>query len=126
MTGVVHVWRLELVESYPDLFHPVCDPPAAQGWPFVDNGWRGLLARACARIRTAVQAKGETFRATQIKETFGTLFYWDSEARRPSDQTSPAERAHEERIVAVGRVVRCRRCDRARMPALALIARSRA
>lgn len=70
-------WRAELVEAYPDIFHPVGVPPGAQGWPDVGDGWRELLERACARIRAAVQADGETFRATQIKEKYGTLtFYW--------------------------------------------------
>lgn len=78
MTSVVHDWRLELVESYPDLFHPVGDPPACVGWPEVCDGWRDLLERACARIRAAVLASGGTFHATQIKEKYGTLrFYWD-------------------------------------------------
>ncbi|ACE99658.1 hypothetical protein Rpal_1116 [Rhodopseudomonas palustris TIE-1] len=26
-------WRLELVESYADLFHPRRDPLSAEGWP---------------------------------------------------------------------------------------------
>ncbi len=71
-------WRTELVEAYPDLFHPVGDPPSAQGWPSVGNGWRDLLQRACARIRAAIQADDGTFYATQIKEKYGTLrFYWE-------------------------------------------------
>ena len=32
--------RRALVESYADLFHPAGDPPSAQGWPFVGDGWR--------------------------------------------------------------------------------------
>jgi len=72
MPGVVRNWRVELVEAYPDLFHPV-GPPAVQGWPCVGDGWRDLLD---ARIRSA-QADGVTFHATQIKEKYGTLrFYW--------------------------------------------------
>ncbi|GAA0005951.1 hypothetical protein [Bradyrhizobium diazoefficiens] len=31
-------WRLELVMAYPDLFHPVGDPPGAEGWPSVGDG----------------------------------------------------------------------------------------
>jgi hypothetical protein len=43
----------------------------------VDDGWRDLLERACARIRKAVSADGGSFRATQIKEKYGSLrFYW--------------------------------------------------
>jgi hypothetical protein len=43
----------------------------------VDDGWRELLERACARIRKAVRADGGPFRATQIKEKYGSLrFYW--------------------------------------------------
>lgn len=71
-------WRRQLVESYPDLFHPVGDPPRAQGWPEVSDGWRDLLERACSRIRAAVRADGGSFRAAQIKEKYGSLrFYWD-------------------------------------------------
>lgn len=70
-------WRVELVEAYPDLFHPAGDPPSAQGWPEVGDGWRDLLERACARIRAAVQADDGTFHAIQIKEKYATLrFYW--------------------------------------------------
>lgn len=70
-------WRAELVESYPDLFRPQGDPLAAEGWPAVDDGWRELLERACARIREAVRPDGGPFRATQIKEKYGSLrFYW--------------------------------------------------
>jgi hypothetical protein len=71
-------WRADLLTTYPDLFHPVGDPPSAQGWPEVGAGWQDMLQRACARIRAAVHADGGTFNATQIKEKYGTLrFYWD-------------------------------------------------
>jgi hypothetical protein len=70
-------WRAYLVTTYADLFHPVGDPPSSQGWPCVGDGWRDLLERACARIRTAIRTHGGSFRATQAKEKFGTLrFYW--------------------------------------------------
>lgn len=70
-------WRAKLVESYPDLFHPAGDPPGAEGWPAVGDGWEDLLQRACRRIREAVRADGGSFRATQLKEKYGTLrFYW--------------------------------------------------
>jgi hypothetical protein len=78
MAGIVGDWRVELVQAYADLFHPVGDPPAAEGWPEVGEGWRDLLQRACARIRAVIQADGGTFHATQIKEKYGTLrFYWE-------------------------------------------------
>jgi hypothetical protein len=71
-------WRQALVESYADLFHPTGDPLAARGWPAVDDGWRDLLERACARILAAVRLDGGSFRVTQVKEKFGTLrFYWE-------------------------------------------------
>lgn len=70
-------WRAELVDAYPDIFHPVGDPPSAQGWPEVGDSRCDLLERCCCRIRAAVQADGGTFQATQIKEKYGTLrFYW--------------------------------------------------
>jgi hypothetical protein len=77
MTDVVRDWRVELVEAYPDLFHPSGDPPSAQGWPCVGDGWCDLLQRACARIRAVVQTDGGSFKATQLKEKYATLrFYW--------------------------------------------------
>jgi hypothetical protein len=87
MTRVARDWRVELVETYPDLFHPVAgDPPAAQGWPEVGDGWRDLLERACARIRAVVQAGGGTFHVTQIKEKYGTLrLYHQSALSREAD-----------------------------------------
>ena len=68
-----------IASAYADLFDPSPgDPPVAQGWPCVGDGWRNLLERACVRIRAAVQADGGTFKAAQIKEKFATLrFYWD-------------------------------------------------
>ena len=70
-------WRRALVESFPDLFHPEGDPPGAPGWPWVDEGWRDLLQRACSRIRAVVRADDGAFQTTQIKEKFGTLrLYW--------------------------------------------------
>jgi hypothetical protein len=70
-------WRADLMTDYADLFQPVGDPPTAQGWPAVEDGWRDLLERACVRIRAAVQADGGSFQFTQIKEKYGTLrAYW--------------------------------------------------
>lgn len=79
MTRLVNDWRIELIEAYPDLFHPLPgNPPAAQGWPEVGDGWCDLLQRACARIRAAVQADVGSFKATQLKEKYATLrFYWE-------------------------------------------------
>jgi hypothetical protein len=87
MAGSVRDWRVELINAYPDLFHPLPgDPPAAQGYPGVGDGWRDLLQRACARIRAAVQADGGSFKATQIKEKYGTLrFYWEGALSPKSD-----------------------------------------
>jgi hypothetical protein len=71
-------WRADLLNRYPDLFQPHGDPPTAQGWPSVNDGWRDLLERACVRIRAAVLVDGGTFHATQIKEKFGSLrLYWE-------------------------------------------------
>lgn len=73
-------WRADLVTTYADLFQPVGDPPRAQGWPSVDDGWEDLLARACWRIRAAVLADGGSFHTIQVKEKFGTLrFYWEGD-----------------------------------------------
>jgi hypothetical protein len=87
MMRVVRDRRVALIEAYPDLFHPVPgDPPAAQGFPEVGNGWQDLVERACARIRAAVQTDGGTFHATQIKEKYGTLrFYWDGALSSAAD-----------------------------------------
>jgi hypothetical protein len=86
MTSAMRDWRIELVLAYPELFHPVGDPPAATGWPSVGDGWRDLLERACARIRAAVRADGGAFHATQIKEKYGTLrFYWEGALSREAE-----------------------------------------
>lgn len=79
MVGPVRNWRVELIEAYPDIFHPLPDNPGlAQASPECGEGWRDLLERACARIRAAVQADGGSFKATQIKEKYATLrFYWE-------------------------------------------------
>jgi hypothetical protein len=71
-------WRIELVKTYPDLFHPVGDPPVARGFPEVRDGWRDLLVRACTRIRAAVQASGGSFKFRQIKQKWGCAqLYWE-------------------------------------------------
>lgn len=78
MSGVVRDWRFELIEAHAGLFGSVDDPPRAQGWPEVGEGWRDLLDRMCVRIRAAVQAGDATFKFSQIKEKYGTLrVYWD-------------------------------------------------
>jgi hypothetical protein len=79
MARIVRNWRAELIEAYPDIFHPLPDNPGvAQASPECGEGWRNLLERACARIRAAVRADGGTFHATQIKEKYATLrFYWE-------------------------------------------------
>jgi hypothetical protein len=57
-------WRLELIEAYPDIFHPLPDNPGvAQASPECGEGWRDLLERACARIRAVVQADDGSFKA---------------------------------------------------------------
>jgi hypothetical protein len=66
-------WRLELVESYADLFHPVGASLAAPGLPAIDDGWRDLLERACARIRAAVRLHGGSVRVMQISEKYATV-----------------------------------------------------
>jgi hypothetical protein len=72
-------WRADLVTAYADLFDPAPgDPPVAQGWPCVGDGWRDLLERACARIRTVIRTHGGSFRVSQVKEKYGGLrFYFD-------------------------------------------------
>jgi hypothetical protein len=78
MAGV-RDWRVELIEAYPDLFHPAADHPGvAQAYPEHGEGWRDLLERACGRIRVAVQAEGGRFKLTQVIEKFATIrIYWD-------------------------------------------------
>ncbi len=76
-------WRQALVESYPDLFHPVGPSLTAPGLPAVGDGWRDLLERACARVRAAIRLKGGSFRVTQICEKYGTLrFCWEGTLSR--------------------------------------------
>ncbi|ABE62181.1 conserved hypothetical protein [Nitrobacter hamburgensis X14] len=83
MTGQARNWRAALIEAYPGLFHPSAGSPAL---PECGEGWQDLLQRACARIRTAVAVDGGWFRATQIKEKYGTLrFYWDGNLSAEAD-----------------------------------------
>lgn len=71
-------WRQSLVESYIEIFQPVGSPRGAPGFPAIDEGWRDLLERACARIRAAVRLHGGSIRVTQISEKYGTLrFCWE-------------------------------------------------
>ena len=79
MARIVRDWRIDLIEAYPDLFHPLPDNPGvAQASPECGAGWQDLLERACARIRAAVQADGGTFKFTQIKEKYATArLYWE-------------------------------------------------
>ena len=79
MARIGRDWRSNLIEAYPDLFHPWPDNPGvAQASPECGAGWQDLLERACARIRAAVQADGGTFKFTQIKEKYGTArLYWE-------------------------------------------------
>jgi len=79
MARIMHDWRFDLIEAYPDLFHPLPDNPGvAEASPECGEGWLDLLQRACARIRAAVQADGGSFKFTQIKEKYGTArLYWE-------------------------------------------------
>ncbi|SDJ63147.1 hypothetical protein SAMN05216338_105726 [Bradyrhizobium sp. Rc2d] len=70
MSGSLRKWRLELVESCPDLLYLGGDPPSAKGFPGARDGWGDLAERPCAHIWAA---DNETFHATQIKEKYGTL-----------------------------------------------------
>jgi len=78
MADRVRDWRADLVTAYPELFDPTPgDPPTAQGWPYVDDGWRDLLERACVRIRAAIRDGGGSFKTVEIEEKYGTLrLYW--------------------------------------------------
>jgi hypothetical protein len=78
MSCITRDWRTNLIEAYPDLFHPLPDNPGvAEASPECGAGWQDLLERACARIRAAV-AEGGTFKFTQIKEKYATArLYWE-------------------------------------------------
>ena len=80
MARSVQDWRIDLIEAYPDLFHPPAGrPDAAQGYPNCEEGWRDLLERCCARIETAL-VEGGALSVLQIKEKFGALrFYWSGD-----------------------------------------------
>jgi hypothetical protein len=79
MTCIARDWRIELIDAYPDLFHPLPNNPGvAEASPECGAGWQDLMERACARIRAAVQADGGTFKFTQIKEKYATArLYWE-------------------------------------------------
>jgi hypothetical protein len=83
---MVRDWRIELVKIYPDLFHPVGDPPVAQGFPDVRDGWCDLLERACARIQAVVQTSGGSFNFRQIKQKWGCAqLYWEGSLSPEAD-----------------------------------------
>jgi hypothetical protein len=79
MVVPVRNWRVELIKAYAGLFRPPAGiPEGAEGSPECGEGWRDLLDRACIRIRAALQARGGSFRFTQIKEKYGTArLYWE-------------------------------------------------
>jgi hypothetical protein len=79
MVRIARDWRIDLIETYPDLFHPFPDDRGvAEASPECGAGWQDLLERACARIRAAVLADGGTFEFTQIKEKYATVrLYWE-------------------------------------------------
>jgi hypothetical protein len=77
MPSIVADWRIDLIKTYQNLFHP---PEAgldkARGYPACGSGWRDLLNSACARVEAAL-TESESFRVVQIKQRLGTLrFYW--------------------------------------------------
>jgi hypothetical protein len=77
MSSALQGWESELIQAFPDIFHPK-NEPSARAFPECGAGWRELLERACVRIRMAVSSDRGSFQATQIKEKFGTLrFYWE-------------------------------------------------
>jgi hypothetical protein len=80
-------WRIDLIEAYPDLFHPLPDNPGvAQASPECGAGWQDPLECACSRIRAAVQADGGTFKFTQIEEKYGTArLYWEGSLSSEAD-----------------------------------------
>jgi hypothetical protein len=98
MASIIRDWRIDLIEAYPDLFHPMPNNPGvAEASPECGAGWRALLERACARIRAAVQADGGTFKFTQIKEKNATArLYWEG-------ALSPEADARVEEIIDPGR-----------------------
>jgi hypothetical protein len=74
MTGFVPNWRVDLVESHPDLFEsPPGHPEFAEGLPECEAGWRSILDVACMRIRAANKMGHGSFRFTQIKQKMGIL-----------------------------------------------------
>ena len=90
MTRLVNDWRIELIQAYPDLFHPrPGDPPAAQGWPEVGDGWRDLLERLTTRIEAAIAEGGGSLRIRDVPEKYGTF----ASLSAVSLQTSPGRKS---------------------------------
>jgi len=84
MAGVVRTWRIELIEAYPNLFHPHADnPERVAGYPWCDEGWHDLLESLCVRIEAVVQ-QGEIIWIAQIKEKHSL----PRDAGRLSDRTA--------------------------------------
>jgi len=106
MTGGVRNWRTELIEAHHGLFQPPAgNPEAAAGWPACGVGWHDLLARMCVRIRGAIQADGDTFRLSEIKEKYGSLrVSWDG-------SLSPEASAQVEEAIALAETASACTCE---------------
>jgi hypothetical protein len=78
-------WRIALVGSHPQLFHPPAGrPDLSRAVPRCGDGWHDLLERACKRIEAAL-GEGETFSVREICQRRGTLrFYWSGKLRASS------------------------------------------
>jgi hypothetical protein len=98
-------WQADLIARHPRLFHsPSGKPDTARGYPSCEEGWHGLLARACVRIEAAL-VEGSAFRVLQIKEKFGTLrFYWTGDM-------SDAAKAGVEEAIALATARSACTCD---------------
>lgn len=78
-------WRITLVGSHPQLFHPPASrPDLSRIVPKCGDGWRDLLECACKRIEAAL-GKGERFSVREISQRRGTVrFYWSGKLRASS------------------------------------------
>lgn len=78
MARALRDWRVDLVESHPDLFGaPSGSPQSAEGLPECEEGWWPILETACIRIRKAKKFGYGSFRFSQIRQKKGILrIYW--------------------------------------------------
>jgi hypothetical protein len=78
-------WQNDLMRRYPHLF-------GGSGYPTVDDGWRGIVETASARIAAAVDGyPAGSLTITQIKQKYGGLRIYTDSHGMPDDVLEKVE-----------------------------------